>query len=127
MRKAEVDGLLRAAQACGVTGDDLATVEAAAKSGAKLGTVDTSSMTDWQRAVTYAIASWLARLDGVVNADEMAHLKELGAALGLPQAKLDSAASAAFDIACLPGGHRPDKFDFDALATRLKEKLPSLV
>ena len=126
MKKTESEGLLRAAKACGVDGDSLGEVESAVKNGASLDELDVSTLNGWQRALTYAIATWLARLDGVVNAGELAHLKDLGSALDLPQQKLDAAASAAFDIACLPGGHRPEKYDFDALATRLREKLPSL-
>ena len=127
MRKAEAEGLMRAAQACGVEGEALSRVEEAVKSGSKIADVDVSAMSGWQRALTYSIACWLARLDGVVNSEELAHLKELGGVLDLPQPKLDAAGSAAFDIAMLPGGHRPEKFDFDALAERLKVKLPSRV
>jgi hypothetical protein len=83
-------------------------------------------LTGWERAVTYAIAYWLAKVDGVVNAEELKNLRTLGKLLELPQPKLDAAASAAFDVACLPGGHRPEKYDFTALAERLREKLPSL-
>ena len=126
MKKTEIDGLLRAAKACGIEGDDLTAVEAATKEGVELEGVELSAMTGWERAVTYAIANWLAKLDGVTNAEELKHLKALGQRLDLPPEKLQLAASAAFDIACLPDGHRPEKFDFDALAVRLREKLPSL-
>jgi hypothetical protein len=83
-------------------------------------------LTGWEKAVTYAIAFWLAKVDGVVNTEELKNLKTLGTRLGLPQPQLDAAASAAFDVACLPGGHRPEKYDFAALAERLRVKLPSL-
>ena len=36
------------------------------------------------------------------------------------------AAVAANDIACLPEGGRPDKYDFQKLITRLKERMPQL-
>jgi hypothetical protein len=126
MKKTEIVGLLRAATACGLSGDDLAAVEAATKEGVELDSVDLSSMSGWEQALTYAIANWLAKLDGVTNAEELKHLNALGSRLGLPKEKLAFASSAAFDIACLPEGHRPEKYDFDALALRLKEKLPSL-
>ncbi|MFO0570250.1 MAG: hypothetical protein U0263_31705 [Polyangiaceae bacterium] len=127
MKKTETEGLKRAAKACGLSDGDFESVEAAAKGGVDLATLDVSGMSGWQRAVTYAIANWLARIDGVVNTEELKNLRSLGKLLDLPQAKLDAAGSAAFDIACLPGGHRPEKYDFDALAERLREKLPSLV
>ncbi|MBK7580459.1 MAG: hypothetical protein IPI67_09665 [Myxococcales bacterium] len=127
MKKTETEGLKRAATACGLSDEDFVSVEQAAKGGVDLDGLDLSGMSGWQRAVTYAVANWLARIDGVVNTEELKNLKHMGRLLDLPQTKLDAAASAAFDIACLPGGHRPDKYDFDALATRLREKVPSLV
>jgi hypothetical protein len=65
-------------------------------------------------------------MDGSLNAAERDSLVALGKSLDLPELKLKSAASAAFDIACLPGGHKPDRYDFAALEERLKTKLPSL-
>lgn len=126
MKKTEAEGLLRAAKACGLSGDDLTAVENATKNGVDLDELDLGVLDGWERALTFAIANWLAKLDGVTNAEELAHLRRLGDRLDLPQEKLQRAASAAFDIACLPNGHRPEKFDFDALAERLRAKLPSL-
>ena len=126
LRARETKALLRAAETCGLQGDELAAVESAARDGVSLQDVNLGEMTGWERAVTYAVACWLARADGVVNTEELQNLRALRARLDLPQPKLDAAASAAFDVACLPGGHRPDKYDFGALADRLREKLPSL-
>lgn len=127
MSRDEAAGLIRAAKACGLSDEDVAAIEHAAKeSGAKLDDFDPSGLSGWQRALTYAVAAWLARLDGVVDANERESLKLLGKALDLPPHKLVSASSAAFDVACLPGGHRPDKYDFAELEKRLRAKLPSL-
>jgi uncharacterized tellurite resistance protein B-like protein len=126
LRAKETKALLRAAEAAGLDGDDLAAVQQATQDGVSLDDVSLGDLTGWERAVTYAIAYWLAKVDGVVNAEELKHLRALGAKLELPQPKLDAAASAAFDVACLPGGHRPEKYDFMALADRLREKLPAL-
>ena len=126
LRAKETKALLRAAKECGLDEQDMAAVEAAAREGVSLEGVNLEGLTGWEKAVTYAIAYWLAKVDGVVNTEELSHLKQLGARLGLPQPKLDAAASAAFDVACLPGGHRPEKYDFAALAERLRTKLPSL-
>ncbi len=126
MRKTEIAGLLRAAEACGLSDADRAAVGNAAAQGVDLDSVDLGGLDPRERALTYAIASWLARLDGVTNAEEMKQLALLGRRLDLPQRQLDLAASAAMDVAVLPEGHRPEKFDFDALAARLRAKLPSL-
>ncbi len=124
MRKDEARGLERAAAAFGLDEAELSEVKHATESAVSIDDVEFGEMNRWQRALTYAFASWLAKLDGVVNSEELATLRKLGAQLDLPQATLQSAASAAFDIACLPEGHRPDKYDLAALEERLTEKLP---
>lgn len=126
IRQDETKALLRAAAQCGLAGEEIAAVEAAAKGGVALPAVDVGGLNDWQKGLTYALAYWLAKVDGVVNAQELAHLRELGQKLGLPKLKLEAAQSAVFDVTCLPGGHRPEKYDFGALAERLRVKLPSL-
>lgn len=119
--------MLRAARDCGLSPSAVAEVEAAATSGADLTSIDLSELSGAERGLTYAMAMWLAKVDGVVNTEELNALRKLGEQLGLPDAKLRAAASAALDIACLPGGNRPDKFEFAALETRLSEKLPALM
>lgn len=126
MSRDEAAGLLRAAEKCGLSGDDLAGVEAATKESVSLDAFDADSLDDWQKALTYALASWLARLDGVTSTDEHQSLTALGDRLELSKDKLGAAASAAFDISTEKGGHRPERYDFDKLVDKLREKLPSL-
>ena len=105
----------------------LADVESALQGGSELEQLDLAGLTGPERALTYALAMWLAKVDGVVNAEELASLRRLGALLDLPEPKLKAAASAAFDITCLPGGNRPEKLEFSKLEARLREKLPALM
>lgn len=127
LRADESRGLLGAAKQVGLSDDDLAEVEAALAGGTSLESLDLSVLSGAERALTYAFAMFLAKSDGVVNAEELGNLRKLGVALGLPEPKLKSAASAAFDITCLPGGHRPEKFEFSKLEARLRDKLPALM
>lgn len=122
----EAKSLLRAASAAGLSGSDLEAVEAAIKETVALEAFDPGSMGERERAMTLAVAYWLARVDGVSSASEISHLRALGDKLGLSEFKQRSCESAAFDIACLPGGHRPEKYDFAALGDKLVEKLPML-
>jgi len=122
----EATGLLRAAREAGVAGDDLAEVEHAVKSKAALEAVDVSGMSSWDQVLTYALAAWLAQLDGVVSTSEKGPLAELANKLGLTEALRVRAAAAANDVACLPGGGRPERYDFQKLAQRLKERLPQV-
>jgi len=126
MKKIESAALVRAARECGVEGEDLAEIERSTKSKIELASFDPGSMGAWDRVVTYALASWLATLDGVVSSDESAALAQLGERLGLEAGTRKRAAAAAFDISVLPEGGRPDKYDFVKLVARLKEKLPQV-
>jgi hypothetical protein len=122
----EAKGLLRAAREAGVTGDDFAEIEHAVTSKTTLDGIDVSGLSPWEQVLTYALAAWLAQLDGVVSTSEKGPLADLGDRLGLALPLRARAAAAANDIACLPGGGRPERYDFQKLGARLKEKLPQV-
>jgi hypothetical protein len=126
IKKSEAGGLVRAAKECGLAGDDLAAVEGSMKKRVTVDDFEPGDMTEWDRVLTYAVASWLAQLDGVVTTEENDTLAKLGEKLGVSVGTRKRATSAAFDIAVLPEGGRPDRYDFDKLATRIKEKMPQL-
>jgi hypothetical protein len=126
LQRVEATGLLRAAKEAGVGGDDLAEIEKATKEKTSLEGLELSGMSQWDQVLTYALAAWFAQLDGVVSTSEHSTLVELGNKLGLPEALRKRAATAAYDIACLPEGGRPDRYDFAKLEARLKERMPQL-
>ncbi len=125
-KRIESAALIRAAKECGIEGEELAEVERSTKTRVELASFDPGDLGPWDRVITYALASWLATLDGVVSRDESAALAQLGERLGLEAGTRKRAASAAFDISVLPEGGRPDRYDFVKLVARLKEKLPQL-
>jgi hypothetical protein len=124
-QKNEGAALLRAARECGVEADDLAELEAATKKSIALESVDLAALGDWEKVLTYSLASWIALLDGVVSTEEHKSLRALGTQLALAAPLRERAAAAAFDISVLPDG-RPDKYDFTKLVTRLHERMPQL-
>lgn len=126
LRKKEARGLVRAAEAAGLSGSDLERVRGAIERAPRLEELDLGSLGESQSALVYALAVWLARLDGVVGTEELQNLRALRDRLGLTQQRADLASSAAFDVSVLPGGGDVERFDFAALAARLREKLPSL-
>jgi hypothetical protein len=126
LERKEADGLVRAAKACGLADADLSEIERATKERIALDGLDMSGLSRWEQVLTYALASWLAYLDGVQSTDERDTLAKLGEGLGLDKALRVRAAAAANDIACLPEGGRPDRFDFVKLAERLRDRLPQL-
>lgn len=125
LQRGEATGLVRAAKACGLAGADLAEVEKATKERVALDAVDVAGLSRWEQVLTFALASWLATVDGVKSTDERETLDRLGHALGLEAPLRVRAAAAANDIACTPEG-RPDRYDFVKLEARLKERLPQL-
>jgi uncharacterized membrane protein YebE (DUF533 family) len=120
----EAVGLMRAAKEAGLSEADLAEVERATKQPVTLEAVELPSMSTWDQVFTYALAAWFAQLDGVVSTSEATTLKTLGDRLGLAEGLRKRAATAAYDIACLPEGGRPERYDFQRLAERLRERIP---
>jgi tellurite resistance protein len=126
LQKKEGIGLLHAAKSCGLSDEDLAVVEAATLKLTPFEEIELSHLSEAQKVVTYSLAYWLARLDGVVTTDEHKSLAALGEILGLREALRLRASAVALDIAMLPDGGRPDKYDFQALAKRLQDRLPQV-
>ncbi len=124
IRKGELEGFRRAAQLYGLSADEMSQIESKAKEGIALSDITLPELSDWQKALTYAFAVWVAKVDGIINREENEMLGELGDKLGLEKLRRDAARSATYDIAALPGGHKPDLYDFDALETQLEKKLP---
>ena len=126
LQRVEVTGLTRAAKESGLDADAMREIQAATKAQTDLSALDFAGVSDFDKVMTYALAAWIAEVDGVVSTSESDMLAALGGKLGLTDAVRTRAAVAAHDIACLPQGGRPDKYDFQKLVFRLKERLPQL-
>jgi len=127
IRSDESRGLLAAAREVGLSEAEVAEVHAALENGLELESLDLTALSPPERALTYGFAIWLAKVDGIVNSEELSALRSLGTLLDLSEPQLQQATSAAFDITCLPGGNRPEKFEFKKLEARLREKMPALM
>jgi hypothetical protein len=125
IRKGELEGFRRAATLYGMEPAELSAIEEQAKAGIKINDVALPKMSDWQAALTYAFAVWVAKVDGIINREENEMLGVIGDKLGLEKLRRDAARSATYDIAALPGGHKPELYDFDALEKQLEAKLPA--
>jgi len=129
MSTAEAAGLLSAAKAAGLEGDALAAVERATKEKSDIEGFDASDLSDWTRLFTFGVANWLSRLDGVQQRAELDSLRVLAGKLASAEVddhKLKVAEACAFDVAMLPEGRRPERFDFAALETKLRERFPKM-
>jgi hypothetical protein len=126
LQRVEVTGLMRAAKEAGLPPDAIADIDAATKKQLDLSTLDFAGLTDWEKVLTYALGAWIAQVDGVVSTSEFDMLGELGTKLDLAEPLRKRATAVANDIACLPEGGKPDKYDFQKLMVRLKERMPQL-
>jgi len=125
VRKPERDSLKAAALAYGLSEDEVSALLSRADSGLPLCDIEFPEMSTWQKALTYSFAVWVAKADGIINLEELVLLRKLGDTLELEKLRRDAARAATYDIAALPGGHRPDRYDFAALEQKLEEKLPA--
>jgi tellurite resistance protein len=114
----ELVALERAAQAHGA---DLASIRAAAAKG--VDALDLSSVAASERLFVYAMAYWMSRLDGDLTEDEDAVLLRLGQKLTLADEPRMNAEAAVDEVAAMPAGSRPDRFDLDKLHALLAAKL----
>jgi uncharacterized membrane protein YebE (DUF533 family) len=119
----EADAIVRAAVEVGLPLEEIAEIENATQSRVDLGAIDRSGMTKEDRLFVYAIACWIARLDGKVTAEESAALSALGERLGVPERPRVHAEGIAREVAELPEGDRPARYDLVALRRILGERL----
>jgi hypothetical protein len=124
IRTGELDGFRRAAKLYGLEDAELSHIESRARDGLLLDEIELPPLTEWQKSLCYAFAVWVAKVDGIINREENELLQALGGKLSLEKLRRDAARSATYDIAALPGGHKPELFDLAALEEQLKKKLP---
>jgi len=121
----EADAIVRTALDEGLELDEIEEIEKATKAPVELGVIDRSALSKEDRLFVYAVASWMTRLDGSVDAKELAALEKLGDTLKVPDGARRSADGIAQEIALLPEGDRPLRFDLPRLrrviAARLEE------
>ena len=119
----EADAIVRTALEEGLELDEIEEIEKATKEPVEMEVIDRSKMTKEDRLFVYAVAAWMTRLDGVVDAKELAALDSLGEKLKVPEPARRSADHIAQEIAMLPEGDRPLRFDLPRLRKVIAERL----
>jgi uncharacterized membrane protein YebE (DUF533 family) len=119
----EADGIVRAATEEGLGLDEIAAIEAATRKPVDLGVIDRSGLSKEDRLFVYALACWIARLDGRVTDEESDALAALGERLGVPDRARVHAEATVRQVAQLPEGDRPARYDVSAVRRILGEKL----
>jgi len=119
----EADAIVRAAVDEGLSLEEIADIEASTKQPVDLGVIDRAGLTKDDRLFVYAVACWIARLDGSVSAAESDALGVLGERLGIPERPRVHAEAVAREIAELPEGDRPARYDLATLRRTLGDRL----
>ena len=119
----EADAIVRTALEEGLELEEIAEIEEATKQPIDIGVIDRSNMSKADRLFVYAVASWMTRLDGAVRPEEEAALSRLGDALKVPPKPRDYADAVAQQVANLPEGDRPHRYDLKRLRDTLRDKL----
>ena len=119
----EADAIVRTAAEEGLPIEQIAEIEAATKKPIDMGTIERAGLTKEDRLFVYAVASWMSRLDGKMTSGELAALEKLGGALGISGTARSQADSIAQDVAFMPAGDRPDRYDLAKLRKILGARL----
>ncbi len=121
----EADAIVRAAVDEGMPLEEIAAIEEATQTRVDLGFIDRAALSKQDRLFVYAVACWIARMDGRVTADEAEALASLGERLGIPERARAHGEAVSREIAELPEGDRPVRYDLSALRRILGERLES--
>lgn len=119
----EADAIVRAAVEEGLSLEEIAEIEEATKNKVDLGVVDRAGLSKEDRLFVYAVACWIARMDGQVTAEENKALAQLGERLGIPERPRGAAEAVAREVAAMPEGDRPARYDLAAVRRILSERL----
>jgi uncharacterized membrane protein YebE (DUF533 family) len=119
----EADAIVRAAVDEGLSLEEIGSIEAATQTKVDLGVIDRSQMSKEDRLFVYAVACWIARMDGQITPAETEALAKLGERLGIPERPRGHAEAAAREVAGMPEGDRPARYDLVALRRILHDRL----
>ncbi|RLB59251.1 MAG: hypothetical protein DRI90_15635 [Deltaproteobacteria bacterium] len=115
------DAIVRTALDEGLEFEEVAEIEAATKSPINVGQIDHMEMTKADRLYVYAVASWIAELDGKATDAERVALARLGNELRIPDAPRQRADEIMQEIAA--HADRPERFDLLSLRRTLDARL----
>jgi uncharacterized membrane protein YebE (DUF533 family) len=119
----EADAIVRAAVEEGLSIEEITAIEEATKDPVDLGVIDRSGLSKEDRLFVYAVACWIARMDGQVTETETDALAKLGERLGIPERPRVHAEALVREVAELPSGDRPAMYDLAKLRGLLGERL----
>ena len=118
----DAEAIARMAEYDGLDPDSLARIKSRIRRRVTLDSIDVAQLAIEDRLFVYAVASWMARLDGAVSRQESQVLAEVAALLSLTPQECDRARVEALEVAT-SSGRRPKDYDFVTLRRRLGQPL----
>jgi uncharacterized membrane protein YebE (DUF533 family) len=115
------DAIVRTALQEGLSFEDVAAIEDATKAPIPVGEINHMNMSKADRLYVYAVAAWIAELDGHVSENEREALAKLGESLGVPEAPRHHADAIMKEVAA--AADRPDRFDLLTLRHTLDARV----
>jgi uncharacterized membrane protein YebE (DUF533 family) len=119
----EADAIVRTALDEGIELDEIAEIEEATKNPIDIGDIDLSRLTKEDRLFIFAVASWLARIDGEVTEGERKALTKLGETLKIPEKPQQHAEHIAWEVAQSSDGLRPAFYNLPKIKELIRERL----
>jgi uncharacterized membrane protein YebE (DUF533 family) len=120
----EADAIVRTATDEGLSLEEIQEIEEATRNKIDMiATLDRGAMSKEDRLFVYAVASWMVRLDGKSTEEELTALTRLGELLKIPEKPRAHADAIAQEIAALPDGDRPLRYDLGKLRSVIAERL----
>lgn len=118
----EADAIVRAALDEGLDLEQINEIEAATKTPVSLDFIDRSFMGKDDRLFVYAMAVWIARIDGKILPEELEALAQLGDLLGVPTRPRQAAEALVEEIA-QTDGDKPFRYDLGRLKKTIQDRL----
>jgi uncharacterized membrane protein YebE (DUF533 family) len=120
----EAGGIRGALEQLGLTAEDARAVEGALSQRIGIDEIETIRMNRLTRLFTYAVATWIAHIDGALSAEESTALGLLGDRLGLSSVARERARNVALGMAQAPD--RPGGYDLVKLRAKLSAGLSQI-
>jgi hypothetical protein len=119
----EADAIVRTALEEGLELGEIAEIEDAIRQPVSFADVDIGKMSKADRLFVYAVASWMARLDGTLHPGETETLGQLGYALRVPRRPREHAEAIAREIGEAGESEQPSFYNLPKLRRTLKVRL----
>jgi uncharacterized membrane protein YebE (DUF533 family) len=116
----EADAIAKLALEDGLDLEEVGAVENAIRTPVSVDTVDLSGLAEADRSFVYAVAAWLATLDGELSAEENVALDAIAKKLDLGEERMKDLEILVRQVAYESGSDRP--FDYDLAELRDKAR-----